>query len=158
MRRWEGKPQTARFFKQTYCHERRSNIEAHVKMNLVKKAVTRRPFPQLPFMSEHGFASFLRDRGFRVGIAGIRSFVDSGLIETLDAATGDFHSFQIWPINRLFRGLDVQLDAGISHHGVDPDSLKKYVDLNWPHRTQTLIDFPKSDACLEFNRQLFPLL
>ena len=127
-------------------------------MNLVKKAVTRRPFPQLPFMSEHDFDSFLQDRGFRVGIAGIRSFVDSGLIETLDAATGDFHPFQIWPISRLFRGLEAQLDVGISHHGLDPDSLKKYLDLNWPYRAQALIDFPKSAACLEFNRQLFPLL
>lgn len=127
-------------------------------MNLVKKAVTRRPSPQLPFMSEHSFASFLRDRGFRVGIAGTRSFVDSGLIEPLGAETGDFHPFQVWPISRLFRGLNPQLDAGISHHGLDPDSLKIYVDLNWPRRAQALIDFPKSDACLEFNCQLLPLL
>ena len=127
-------------------------------MNLVTKAVTKRPFPQLPFMSEHGFDSFLRDRGFRVGIAGIRSFVDSGLIETLDNVTGDFHPFQIWPISRLFRGLEVQLDAGISHYGVDPSGMKKYVDLNWPYRAQTLTDFPKSNACLEFNLKVFPLL
>ena len=139
-------------------HERRSNIEAHVKMNLVKKAVTRRRFPQLPFMSEHGFDSFLRDRGFSVGVAGIRSFVDSGLIETLDAANGDFHPFQIWPISRLFRGLDVQLDAGVGYHGLNPDRLKKYVDLNWTYRAQILTDFPKSVACLDFNHQLFPLL
>ena len=127
-------------------------------MNVVEKAVTKRPFPQLPFMSERGFDSFLQDRGFSVGIAGIRSFVDSGLIETLDAVTGDFHPFQIWPISSLFRGLEVQLDAGISHYGVDPAGLKKYVDLNWPYRAQTLTDFPKSNACLEFNHKFFPLL
>lgn len=127
-------------------------------MNLVTKAITKRPFPQLPFMSEHDFDSFLQDRGFNVGITGIRSFVDSGLIETLDAATGDFHPFQIWPISRVFRALEVQLDTGISHHGVNPGGLKKYVDLNWPHRAQTLTDFPQSNTCLEFNHKLLPLL
>ena len=88
-RQWEAK------LRVDIHHARSSNIQAHVKMNLVKKAVTTRPFPQLPFMSESGFDSFLRDRGFGVGVKGIRSFADSGLIEALDAGTGDFHPFQI---------------------------------------------------------------
>ena len=127
-------------------------------MNLVQEAVTRRPFPQLPFVSEHSFDSFIRNRGFSVGIAGVRSFVASGLIEKLDAGAGDFHPFQIWPISRLFRGFDIQLDAGISYYGLDPTGLRKFIDLNWSRRAKALTDLPKSDLCVEFNRHLFPLL
>ena len=132
-------------------------------MDLIKSAITGRRFPQLSFMSEQGFASFLRDRGFDIGVTGVRSFVESGLIEKLDGESGDFHPFQIWPINKLFLGTETQLDVGIrvtstSFTGIDPVRLKKFIDQNWSWRAERLTNFPKSDACLQFNQQIFPLL
>ena len=127
-------------------------------MNLVKDAVTKRPFAQLPFMSESTFASFLRDRGLNVWPRGIPSFVDSHLIDRLAAPSGDFHPFQIWPISQVFRELELQIDAGISHWGLDPVGLKDYIDRNWPSRAKVLTKFPKSKDCLEFNSQVLPLL
>ena len=85
-------------------------------MDLVKKAVANRQFPQVPFLSEGWFDSFLRDSGFRVGIAGVRSLVAVGLIQRLDTQSGDFHPFQIWPISKLLRGLAFQLDVGFSRY------------------------------------------
>ena len=127
-------------------------------MKLVKDAVTTRPFAQLPFMSESSFASFLRDRGFNVWPRGIPAFVNSGLIDRLGAPSGDFHPFQIWPISHVFRRLDLQMDAGVSHWGLDPVGLKDLIDRNWPSRAKFLAEFPKSKDCLEFNSQILPLL
>ena len=127
-------------------------------MKLVKDAVTTRPFAQLPFMSESSFASFLRDRGFSVWSGGIPSFVDSGLIDRLPTPNGDFHPFQMWPISHVFRELDVPPDSGVSVWGLDPEGLKKCMELNWPRRAKFLVDFPKSDTCLEFNVKILPLL
>ena len=86
------------------------------------------------------------------------SFVESGLIESLGDESARFHAFQIWPICSLFRLLEFNLDAGISYRGLDPDGLKQVIDLNWSRRAESLIDFPKSEACVKFNRQLLPLL
>ena len=127
-------------------------------MNFIKKTITERPFPQIPLMSEHGFASFLRDRGIDVGVNGVRSFVQSGLIEKLDAPSGDFHPFQIWPINKLFQEMDLRLEAGIRLVGTDPTRLTNFINQNWKQQVEHLTNFPKSDACLQFNRQIFPLL
>ena len=127
-------------------------------MNLIKEAIIKRPFPQISLLSEHGFASFLRDRGFDVGVDGVRSFVESGLIENLDSPSGDFHPFQIWPISKLFRHMEIGLDSGIRLAGVDPDKLKKFINQNWDLRTNCLTDFPKSSVCIQFNQQIFPLL
>ena len=112
-------------------------------MDFIKNALTNRQFPQIPFMSEGRFDSFLRDRGFRIGITGIRSLVDAGVIERLNTESGDFHPFQVWPITRLLESLEVRLDAGISHYGLDHASLEKFFRLNWSRRKNDLIDFPK---------------
>ena len=50
------------------------------------------------------------------------------------------------------------LDSGVSYWGLDTAGLKKCIDLNWPRRAKFLVDFPKSDACLEFNSKILPLL
>ena len=127
-------------------------------MDLVKKAVANRQFPQVLFLSEGWFNSFLRDRGFRVGIAGVRSLVAVGLIQRLDTQSGDFHPFQIWPISKLLGGLEFQLDVGFSRYGSDPAGMKQFIDLNWPRRANDLTSFPNSALCIDFNRKLFPLL
>ena len=127
-------------------------------MNLLNEAVTKRPFQQLIFMSEQRFASFLRERDLDVGVTGIRSFVDSGLIEKLDSPSGNFHPFQIWPVNRLCRGIGLRLESGISLAGTNPDSLKRFIDQNWDLRAEHLKEFPRSPACIEFNQQILPLL
>ena len=127
-------------------------------MDLIKNAITNRPFPQLPFMSEDRFDSFLRDRGFRIGTTGVRSLVDAGVIERLNTESGDFHPFQVWPISRLLGILEIHLDVGISHSGIDHASLGKFFRLNWSRRKNDLTDFPKSGLCSEFNRRIFPLL
>ena len=127
-------------------------------MTLIKEAVTKRPFHQLPFISEKDFSLFLRDRGFDVGVGGIHSFVEAGLIEKLGGESGDFHPFQIWPISKLLRELEIRMDWGISHYGLDPVGLKSYFDINWDCRAKPLTDFPKSEACREFNQQMLPLL
>ena len=127
-------------------------------MNLLNEAVAKRPFQQLLFMSEHQFASFLRDRDLDVGVTGVRSFVASGLIEKLNSPSGNFHPFQIWPINKLFQGLGISLESGIGLVGTNPDSLKRFIDQNWNRSAEHLIEFPKSPACLEFNQQILPLL
>lgn len=127
-------------------------------MNPLNEAVGKRPFQQLPFMSEQQFASFLRERDLDVGVTGVRAFVHSGLIEKLHSPNGDFHPFQIWPINKLFQGLGIRLETGIGLAGTNPEPLKRFIDQNWDHSAEHLRDFPKSPACLEFNRQIFPLL
>ena len=126
-------------------------------MDLVKKAVANSQFPQVPFLSERWFDSFLQDRGFRVGIAGVRSLVAVGLIQRLDTQSGDFHPFQIWPISKLLGRLEFQLDVGF-RYGSDPASMKQFIDLNWPRRADDLTSFPNSALCIDFNRKLFPLL
>ena len=127
-------------------------------MDFIKNALTNRQFPQIPFMSEGRFDSFLRDRGFRIGTTGVRSLVDAGVIERLNTESGDFHPFQVWPITKLLESLEVRLDAGISHYGLDHASLEKFFRLNWSHRKNDLNDFPKGGLCNEFNRKVFPLL
>jgi len=127
-------------------------------MTLLKDALAARPFPQLRLLSEREFASFLRDRGLDVGIGGVTAFVESGLVEKLRDETEAFHPFQIWPISELFRSLEFKLDAGISHYGLEPEGLKRFIDLNWHRRAEHLVSFPQSSACLEFNRHIFPLL
>ena len=127
-------------------------------MTLLEDALVDRPFPQIRFMSEREFASFLRDRGLDVGIGGINSFVQSGLIERLGDEPGAFHPFQVWPISELFRLLETKLDAGISHYGLDPEGLKRFIHLNWDRRAEHLVSFPQSSACIEFNKHILPLL
>lgn len=126
-------------------------------MNLIEAAVKERPFPQMAFMTEQTFSSFLRDRGFSVGVSGVRSFVTAGLIEKLGAEVGDYHPFQIWPISQLFRQLEIGLDAGIGHYGLDPAGLMKFAEQNLSFRLESAVDFPKNKSCLEFNQQLLPL-
>ena len=127
-------------------------------MDLIKNAIEKRPFPQIPFMSEGQFDSFLRDRGIRVGLTGICSLVDAGLIERLNAESGDFHPFQVWPVSRLLGALEIQMDVGISHSGLDHASLEKFFKRNWSHRKTDLTDFPMSGLSNEFNQKIFPLL
>ena len=127
-------------------------------MNLIGEAISRRPFPQIPFMSELAFSTFLRDRGFNIGTSGIRLIVASGIIDKLNAPTGDFHPFQIWPISHVFRRLDLQMHAGISYWGSGPVGLKDYIDRNWPSRAKFLTEFSKSEDCLVFNSRVLPLL
>ena len=127
-------------------------------MTLLKDALVARPFPQLRLLSEWEFASFLRDRGFDVGIGGLNSFVESGLIERLGNEAEAFHPFQVWPISELFRLLETKLDVGMNHYGLNPEGLKRFIDLNWDRHAEHLVNFPKSSACLEFNEQIFPLL
>lgn len=127
-------------------------------MTLLDEALTDRPFPQLRLLSEHEFASFLQSRGIDVGIRGVRSLVESGLIESLGDEPARFHAFQIWPICSLFRLLDFNLDAGISHHGLNPEGLKHFIDINWRPMSENLPTFPKSDELVVFNRQILPLL
>ena len=127
-------------------------------MNLVGEAISKRPFPQIPFKSELAFSSFLSDRGFNLGTSGIRSIVASGVIDKLNAPTGDFHPFQIWPISQLSRNFQFELGSGVGRCGLDPDSLKKYLDSVWSSHSKALTDFPKSDACRTFNCQILPLL
>ena len=128
-----------------------------VKVTLLEEAITKRPFPQLAFMSENRFDSFLRDRGFHVGVDGIRSFAEAGLIARLGSQSGDFHPFQIWPISELFRRSKTNLDVGIRFRGLDPVGLKSYIDTSWALCAEELIEFPKSEFCLEFNQKLLPL-
>ena len=109
-------------------------------------------------MSELAFSTFLRDRGLDLGTSGIRSIVASGVIDKLNAPTGDFHPFQIWPISQLSRNLQFELYRGVCIFGLDPDSLKKYLDSVWSSHSKALTDFPKSDACRTFNCQILPLL
>ena len=127
-------------------------------MDLIENAVTGRQFPQIPFMSEGRFDSFLRDRGFRLGSRGISHLVDAGLIDLLNTKEGDFHPFQIWPISRLFEAVNIRLDSGISYNGLDPAALRRFMDLNWPLLENHLTDFPQSSLCVEFNRKVLPLL
>ena len=131
-------------------------------MNLIEVAVKERPFPQMAFMSEQRFSSFLRDRGFSVGVSGVRSFVTAGLIEKLGAEAGDYHPFQIWTISQLFRQLEIGLDAGIhlcsmDPPGLTPEKLRRFVEQSLDRRVKSLVDFPKNKSCLEFNQQLLPL-
>ena len=127
-------------------------------MDLVETAVARRPFPQLRFMSEFGFASFLDRRGINIGFTGLRALVESKVIQRLGAVSGDYHAFQVWPISCLLHRLEFRLDRAIGYHGLDPDKLKEVIELNWPFRSNHLKDFPQSDFCVEFNQRLFPLL
>lgn len=127
-------------------------------MDLINNAVTGRQFPQIPFMTESRFDSFLRDRGFRLGSRGIGHLVDAGLIERLHATEGDFHPFQIWPISRLFEAVNIRLDSGISYNGLDPAAMKRFIDLNWSRCQNHLTDFPQSPLCVEFNQKVLPFL
>ena len=131
-------------------------------MNLIESAVKERPFPQMTFMSEQGFAQFLGKRGFNIQASGVRSLVATGLIEKLGGETGDYHPFQIWPISQLFRQLEIGLDAGIhlcslDPPGLTPEKLRQFVEQSMDRRAKFLVDFPKDKDCREFNRQLLPL-
>ena len=127
-------------------------------MNLIERAVTKRQFSQIAYMSEGRFDSFLSDRGLRVGITGIRSLVASGVLQELKTESGHFHPFQIWPIRMLVSRLEFRMDAGISYHGFDSAGIKHFIDLSWDIRANALTSFPKDVLCIEFNRKLFPLL
>lgn len=127
-------------------------------MDLINNAVKGRQFPQIPFMSEIRFDSFLRDRGFRLGSRGIGHLIDAGLIERLHATEGDFHPFQIWPISKLFETLNFRLDSGISYNGLDPAAMKRFIDLSWSQCQKHLTEFPQSSLCVEFNQRVFPFL
>ena len=127
-------------------------------MDLVREAVTKRHFPQLLFMSEHQFASFLKNRGFNVGIEGIRAFVKSGLIENLNAESGAFHPFHIWPISCLLHKLEIRLYGAVGYQGLDSARLRNVIDSSWSHRSKFVNDFPQSELCLEFNHRILPLL
>ena len=93
-----------------------------------------------------------------MGSEGIRSFVATGLIQELGEQSAAFHPFQIWPIYSLFRLLDFKLDAGISYYGLDPDGLKKFIDINWSLRAEHLVNFSKSEEIAVFNDQILPIL
>ena len=127
-------------------------------MTLVEEALTYRPFPQIHLLSEHGFASFLRERGLDVGTRGISSSVEAGLIEELGDHSAKSHPFQIWPIFDLLRSFESRLDIGISRHGLNPEGLKQFIDKNWRHRAEHLVNFPKSAKLEEFNCRILPLL
>ena len=127
-------------------------------MDLIKNALTNRQFPQILFMSEGRFDSFLRDRGFSVGTTGVRSLVDAGVVERLNTESGDFHPFQVWPIARLIESLEIRLDAGISLCGLDQARLEEFFKQNWSHRKNDLTEFSKGRLCSDFNGRLFPLL
>ena len=127
-------------------------------MDLIKNAIEKRPFAQIPFMTEGRFDSFLRDRSIRIGPTGLRSLVDAGVIERLNSGSGDFHPFQVWPISRLLGSLEIRLDAGLSYVGLDHARLEEFFRLNWSHRKNHLVDFPVSALCCDFNRRFFPLL
>ena len=127
-------------------------------MKPLEKALTNRQFPQILFQSTHQFGSFLRDRGFRLNTSGINTLVDGGLIERLNTGSGDFHPFQIWPVYRLFRQLEIQFDSAFGVYGWDESGLRKFIDQNLPWRARHLVEFPKSDQCKEFNNKIFPLL
>ena len=127
-------------------------------MTLLEEALTNRPFPQLHLKSEDGFASYLRKRSLEVGTKGIRSFVEAGIIEELTDNSATFHPFQIWPIFNLLRSMESSLHTGISFHGLDPEGLKHYIDINWPHHVEHLVNFPKSEELAAFNCRILPLL
>ena len=127
-------------------------------MKLVQEAVSERPFPQLPLMFEYGFCSFLRDRGIDVGIKGVLSFVSSGLIARLNDETDDFHPFQIWPITRLMRLMEIKPDRAIALAGGDCDALDSFMQRNWPLQIEHLRSFPEWESCVKFNQRIFPLL
>ena len=133
-------------------------IGSEANSHLIRNAVTNRRFPQIPFMSESRFASFLSDRGFRIGITGVPSLVDAGVIERLNTESGDFHPFQVWPISRLLGSLDMRLDAGISLCGLDHASLEEFFRQNWSRRKNELTELPKGSLYSDFNRKFFPLL
>ena len=109
-------------------------------------------------MSETWFDSFLRDRGLQLGVTGIRSLVDAGVLQRLNTQSGDFHPFQIWPISSLLKALELRLDVGLANHGFDPAGFKQFIDLNWSHRAEVLVQFPNNILWTEFNQRLFPLL
>ena len=126
-------------------------------MTLLEGALNR-PFPQLRLLSDTEFASFLRERDLDVGTEGIRSFVAAGLTEELGDQFAAFHPFHIWPISKLLRDLDIRLDVGIRHHGLTPESLKHFIDINWSRRAERLVDLPKSEELVVFNHRILPLL
>ena len=93
-----------------------------------------------------------------MGTEGVRSFVEAGLIEELGEQLAAFHPFQIWPISKLLRGLDTRLVVGISHYGLAPESLKHFIDINWSRKAAHLVNFPKSEEVVVFNRSILPIL
>ena len=123
--------------------EAREFNRSQTAMNLIEKATAERPFPQVRFMSETWFDSFLRDRGLQLGVTGIRSLVDAGVLQRLNTQSGDFHPFQIWPISSLLKALELRLDVGLANHGFDPAGFKQFIDLNWSHRAEVLVQFPQ---------------
>lgn len=138
--------------------EQSHKIRLELNVDLIKNALANRLFPQLPFMSESRFESFLRDRGFQVGIPGVNSLVDCGVIERLDTESGEFHPFQVWPISRLLWSLEIRLDTGINLCGLDHARLEDFFRQNWSRRKDDLTNFPKGSPFNEFNRKIFPLL
>ena len=54
--------------------------------------------------------------------------------------------------------MEIQLDVGIGHCGLDHARLEKFLRLNWSRRKNDLTDFPRSDLYDEFNRKILPLL
>ena len=127
-------------------------------MTLIQEAVTNRPFPQIHLLSEQLFASFLRQRGLDVGPKGIRAFVEIGLIEELDDQYAKFHPFQIWPICRFLSAIETRLNVGISWHGLKPEGLKRFVDINWCRHAEYITEYPKSEEVIEFNQRILPLM
>lgn len=127
-------------------------------MTLVEEALTHRPFPQIHLLSYEWFASFLRKRGLDIGTKGIRSFVETGIIEELSYQSARFHPFQIWPIFASLRDLETRLDTGIGHCGLNPEGLKHFIDINWQRRAERLEDSTKIKEYAVFNNRILPLL
>lgn len=126
-------------------------------MTLLGEALNR-PFPQQRLLSETEFASFLRERGFDLGVEGIRSLVNAGLIEELGDQFGVFHPFQIWPISNLLKDLGVRLDIGIRYNGLSTKGLKKFIDINWSSREQRIVNYLGNKNLLTFNQRILPFL
>ena len=127
-------------------------------MNLVKAAITLREFPQLSLMPERQFERFLSDRGLDVWVEWIRLLVRLGLIEPLGEREESFHPFQIWPISRLFRSLETSPSVWIRLQCLDRSESEGAATAILTERNKTLMDFPKSEVCLDFNQKLLPLL
>lgn len=107
-------------------------------MDLVKAAVSERPFQQLSLMSKTEFDSFLTDRGVRLPYQGVQPFVASSVIEALDDSPQCFHPFQVWPVSKLLLGLEIASEVTNGNDVMD--------------------DFASSKFCRQFNQTVLPLM
>ena len=119
---------------------------------------TARPFPQLPFMSETRFVSFLKDRGLNIGPTGVRAFVDRGIIGKLTDTPSCFHSFQMWPISRILAKIQIDIKASIRYSGLDISATQDFVNVQRIRVKELYGYFEKISMCIEFNERILPFL